>query len=59
MPFFLGSQCWFSFDDKTPFPGVKAMLTCYVPAGLVSFETLKKCIPALLNVLCSDKIKLC
>ena len=40
-------------------PRCKAMLTCYVPAGLVLFETLKKCIPALFNVLCSDKIKLC
>ena len=58
MPFFLGSQCWFSFDDKTPFPGVKAMLTCYVCTGpFFFFETLKKCNPDLFNVLCSDEIE--
>ena len=56
---FLGFQFQSSFNDKTPFPGAKAMLTCYVPAGLVLFETFKKRILALFNVLCSDKIKLC
>ena len=26
MPLFLGLQRWFTFDDKTPFPGAKAIL---------------------------------
>ena len=37
MPLFLGRQCWFSFNDKTPFLGAKAMLTCCVRAGLPLF----------------------
>ena len=35
MPFFLGRQCWYLFDDKTPFPGAKATLTRYVHDDLV------------------------
>ena len=34
MPPFLGCQCLYSFDDKTPFPGAKATLTHYVLADL-------------------------
>ena len=60
MPLFLGHQCWASFNDKTPFPGAKATLTCCVLAGLFFFfETLKKCSPDLFDVLCSDKIQTC
>ena len=54
MPPFLGCQCWSSFDDKTPFPGARAILTRCVLADLV-FEILKKCIPDWFDVLCSDK----
>ena len=57
MPLFLGRQCWSSVDDKTPFPGSKAMLDMlYVHVLVCFFETLKKCFPDLFNVLCSDKI---
>ena len=34
MPPFLGSQCWFSFDDKIPFPAAKATWTRRVRADL-------------------------
>ena len=30
MPLLLGRQCWSSFDDKTPFPGAKAITVCAV-----------------------------
>ena len=30
MPHFLGCQCCYSLDDKTPLPGAEAMLTCCV-----------------------------
>ena len=36
MPPFLGRQGLSSCDDKTPFPGAKAMLTLCVCAVLVS-----------------------
>ena len=58
MPPFLGHKCWYSFDSKTPFPGVKAILTCCVCADLFFFfffGTLKECIADLLDILCSDK----
>ena len=35
MPPFLGHQCWSSFNDKTPFPGAKAMLIPCVGADPV------------------------
>ena len=34
---FLGCQCWYPFNDKTPFPAVKAILTHCVHAGLFFF----------------------
>ena len=34
MPPFLGHKCWYSFDNKTPFSGVKAILTFCVCADL-------------------------
>ena len=37
MPLFLGCQCWFSLDDKTPFPGTKAMLDMLYVHVLVCF----------------------
>ena len=37
MPPFWGHQRWSSFNDKTPLPGAKAMLTCSVRAGLSLF----------------------
>jgi len=37
MPLFLGRQCWSSFEEKTPFPGTKAMLTCCELVGLFFF----------------------
>ena len=57
MPLFLGRQCWYFFDDKTPFPGAKAILSMlYVYVLACFFETLKKCIPDLFSILYSDKI---
>ena len=54
---FLGFQFQSSFNDKTPFPGAKAILTRSVCAGqFFSFEILKECDPDLFNVLSSDKI---
>ena len=32
---FLGWQCWYSFDDKTPFPVAKDILTRCVCAVLI------------------------
>ena len=34
MPLFLGRQCLYFFNDKSPFPGAKAMLICCVRACL-------------------------
>ena len=46
---FLGHQCWYSFDDKTPLLGAKAVMTDCVHANLFFFLlllwTLKDCIP--------------
>ena len=42
MPAFWGHQGWSSFNDKTPLPGVKAMLTCCVRAGLSLFLNLEE-----------------
>ena len=55
MPPFLGGQSWYSFDDKTPIPGAKAILAVYLLICFF-FETLKECIPDLFDVLYSDKI---
>ena len=49
MPLFLGHQCWYFFDQKTPFPGAKAILTHWVCADLF-FETLKECFSELFDV---------
>ena len=38
MPPFLGHKRWYPFDNKTPFPGVKAILTCCVCADLFFLE---------------------
>ena len=46
MPPFLGCQCWYSFDGKTPSLDAKAILTGCVYDDL--FETLKECIPCLM-----------
>ena len=35
MPPFPKHQCWSTCNDKTPFPGAKAMLTCCARADLV------------------------
>ena len=35
MPPFLGHQCWYAFNDKTPFPGAKAILSPCVYADLL------------------------
>ena len=44
----------YSFNDKTPFPGAKAILTHYVRCRFgFSFETLKEVIPDFFAVLCS------
>ena len=61
MPLYLVHQCWYSFDDKTSFPGAKAILTCCVCAGLFFFffEILKKYNHDLFNILCFDKIQNC
>ena len=63
MPLYLVHQCWYSFDDTTPFPGAKAILPCCVHVGLFFFffffEILKKCNHDLFNILCSDKIQNC
>ena len=40
MPPFLGCQCWYSFNDKTPFPGAKNIQTCWVHADLFIFYKL-------------------
>ena len=34
MPPILGFQFWYFFNDKTPFPDAKAILTSCVRAGL-------------------------
>ena len=52
---FLGHQWWCSFNDKTPFPDAKAILTHSVCADLF-FQTLQECIPDLFNVLRSDEL---
>ena len=57
MPPFLGLQCWSSLDDKTPFPGAKATLTCYVCAGPFCFSALKECTPDLFDVLFLTRYK--
>ena len=54
MPPFSGGQCWFSFDDKTPFTAAKALPTCHVHADLFFFKTLKEGIPDLFDVLCAE-----
>ena len=41
MPLFLGCWCWSLFNDKTPFPGTKAILTHCLQAGLFFFFFLK------------------
>lgn len=57
MPLFLGCQCWYSFNDKTPFPDAKTTLTPCAHANLFFFFlNLKDYIPYLSNVLHSDKI---
>ena len=38
-------QCWYPFDDKTPFPAAKAMLTRYVRADLLFFFNLEGMYP--------------
>ena len=55
MPTFLGHQCYYSFDDKTLYPGAEATLTCCVCADLFLFETLKECNPDMFDGP-SDKI---
>ena len=48
MPPFLGHQCWYSFDDKAPLLGAKAVMTDCVHANLFFFfffRTLKEYIP--------------
>ena len=37
MPPFLGHQCWYSFDDKAPLLGAKAVMTDCVRANLFFF----------------------
>lgn len=37
MPLFLGCQCWYSFNDKTPFPDAKTTLTPCAHANLFFF----------------------
>ena len=37
MPLFLGLQRWFTFDDKTPFPGAKAIVYVLYVYVLVYF----------------------
>ena len=56
MPPFLGSHCWSSFNDKTPLPGAKAILTYCAHALFFFPQTLKECIPDLFDVLHSDKM---
>ena len=59
MPLFLECQCGPSFDNHTPFPGVKAMQACCICARLFFyFETLKN-VALTFNVLCSEKILDC
>ena len=52
---FLGHQCWYFFNDKTPFPG-----TCCVHADrFFLFITLKEYVPDWSNALCSEKTYNC
>ena len=55
MPSFLESQSWYSFRDKIPFLGAKAILPRCVCADLLFFETFKECIPDSFDVLCSER----
>ena len=55
MPPFLGCPCWSPIQDKTPFPGAKAILTRCARADPFFSETLKECIPDSSDVLYSDK----
>ena len=59
MPLFLGHQCWASFNDDS-LPRCQGhtdlLCTCWT---VLFFETLKKRIPDLFDVLCSDKIQNC
>ena len=56
MPPFLGCQCWYSFDHKTPSLHAKAILTgCVYMVIFLNFERMYP----LFDVLCSDKIGNC
>ena len=55
MPPFLGHLYWSSFNDKTPFPGVKARLTYCIHANRFVFLNLKGYISDLFDGLCSEK----
>ena len=60
---FLGHQCWYSFNDTTPFPGAEVKLTRCVCVFFFFFfkknKTLKECIPDLLSALCSVCVCVC
>ena len=55
---FSGCQCWYSFKNKIPFPGAKAItdFLCTFWSVLFFFLTLKECIPDMFDVIYSDKI---
>ena len=57
---FLGHQCYYFLDSKTPFQGAKVILTHCVHAVSLKKKKrkkfLKECIPELFDVLCSNKL---